>query len=105
MLHEDVLLSLGNPQCANDHRAAPRVPCPSEVTLIWHHNPTVVVRYRIVDVSDGGLRVRSSVPMLEGTTGMLMRMLPEGTPIDKPVMIVWSKPSQTGGYELGLRYL
>ena len=109
MMHEDIMLSQDDLAAGLDHRQTQRVPCPAEVTLIWHHDASHVVRYRVMDVSDGGLRLRSSVPMLEGTTGMVLRMLPEGTPIEKPVMLVWSRPrngdADIGGYEIGLRYI
>ncbi len=105
MMHEDIMLSQADLAAGHDLRQTPRVPCPTELTLVWHHNPGTVVRYRVLDVSDGGLRLRSSVPLIEGATGMVLRMLPEGTPIERPVMVVWSKPAEEGGYALGLRYL
>ena len=105
MFHEDVMLSQADLAAGHDLRQAPRVPCPAEITLVWHHSPGTLVRYRVLDVSDGGLRLRSSVPLLEGTTGMVMRLLPEGTAIEKPVMVVWSKPAKEGGYAIGVRYL
>lgn len=105
MMHEDVMLRLADPAAAHDLRETTRVPCPAEITLIWHHSPSSIVRYRVVDASDGGLRLRSAVPLLEGTTGMVMRMLPEGTAIEKPVMVVWSHSADRGGYEIGVRYL
>lgn len=105
MMHEDVMLSQADLVAGHDLRRTPRVPCPAEITLVWHHNPATVVRYRVLDVSDGGLRLRSAVPLHEGTTGMVMRMLPEGTPIEKPVMVVWSKPETDGSHVIGVRYL
>jgi len=105
MMHEEVMLNQAGLAAEHDLRRAPRVPCPAEITVVWHHNPSTVVRYRVLDASDGGLRLRSFVPLLEGTTGMVMRMLPEGTPIEKPVMVVWSKPAEQGGFALGVRYL
>lgn len=105
MMHEDVMFRHADPASAHDLRQTTRVPCPAEVTLIWHHNPSSVIRYRVLDVSDGGLRLRSSVPLIDGTTGMVLRMLPEGTSIEKPVMVVWSHNAEQGGYEIGLRYL
>jgi hypothetical protein len=105
MMHEDIMLSQADLAAGHDLRRTQRVPCPAEVTLVWHHNPGTVVRYRVLDVSDGGLRLRSSVPLLEGTTGMIMRMLPQGTPIEKAVMVVWSHDAEAGGYAIGVRYL
>ena len=105
MMHEDILLSQADLAAGHDLRRTPRVPCPAEVTVIWHHDPSTVVRYRVLDVSDGGWRLRSSVPLLEGTTGMVLRMLPQGTAIEKPVIVVWSRTAKEGAYAIGLRYL
>ncbi|RPG13976.1 MAG: PilZ domain-containing protein [Phycisphaera sp. TMED9] len=76
-----------------------------EVVMAWHFNPDQPVRYRSVDLSETGMRLRSSTPLLEGMTGTLRSVLPEGRRLDRSVMVVWSRPSGTGsGYEAGLRF-
>ncbi|MHC4247289.1 MAG: hypothetical protein ACYSUU_10860, partial [Planctomycetota bacterium] len=52
-----------------DRREADRESISVEVVLAWHFNPDQPVRYRSVDLSDTGIRVRSSTPLLEGMTG------------------------------------
>jgi hypothetical protein len=76
-----------------------------EVVMAWHFNPDQPVRYRSVDLSETGMRLRSSTPLLEGMTGTLRSVLPEGRRLDRSVMVIWSRPAGTGsGYEAGLRF-
>ena len=78
-----------------------------EVVLAWHFNPEQPVRYRSVDLSDTGIRIRSSTPLLEGMTGTLKTILPEGQRLDRPVMVVWTRVGSGDaslGFEAGLRF-
>ncbi|MHC5002748.1 MAG: PilZ domain-containing protein [Planctomycetota bacterium] len=102
MLHDGVLESVGT----SDRRRGDRLPLPAEITLFWHHDPDCTMRYRVLDASDGGFRLRSTTPMLEGMTGTVLRLLPEGTPVDRSVCIAWCRPDEPqGGYQVGLRTL
>ena len=90
-----------------DRREADRESISVEVVLAWHFNPDQPVRYRSVDLSDTGIRVRSSTPLLEGMTGTLKTILPEGRHLDRPVMVVWARPGgddHHSGFEAGLRF-
>ena len=88
-----------------NRREATRNAVSVEVVLAWHFNPDQPVRYRSVDLSETGMRLRSSTPLLEGMTGTLRSVLPEGRRLDRSVMVVWSRPAGTGtGYEAGLRF-
>ena len=88
-----------------NRRDATRNAVSVEVVLAWHFNPDQPVRYRSVDLSETGMRLRSSTPLLEGMTGTLRSVLPEGRRLDRSVMVVWSRPAGTGtGYEAGLRF-
>lgn len=101
----DSVMSRVNATSVEDRRKGDRVPYPAELVLAWMHDLDTPVRYRIVDVSDGGFRIRTTAPVIEGTTGMAMRLLPEGTPINKSVMVVWvSPPGENGERDAGLRY-
>ncbi|MHC4910417.1 MAG: PilZ domain-containing protein [Planctomycetota bacterium] len=86
-----------------ERRVSDRVPFPAEITLVWNHDPSTVVRYATLDASDGGYRIQTSVPVLPGTTGVALRLLPEGRPLNCAIMVAWSAPSEDGGYEVGLR--
>jgi hypothetical protein len=106
MLHDRVLTRTTMPATAClDRRRGDRVPFPAELVLVWHHDLDSPVRYRILDASDGGFRIRTSLPMVEGMTGMALALLPEGTPINRPVMIAWTTLTRDGAeHEAGLRY-
>ena len=86
-----------------DRRVSDRVPFPAEITMVWNHDTATVVRYTTLDASDGGYRIHSTLPMIEGATGVALRLLPEGRPLDSPVMVAWCAPAEGGGYEIGLR--
>lgn len=89
-----------------DRRTSDRVPYPAEAIVVWTHDLASPMRYRVIDAGDGGYRIHSSMPLLEGTTGMLLRLLPgRGRPMDQPVMVAWIKPAEeeATGYDVGLR--
>jgi len=91
--------------CA-ERRGSDRVPFPAEMILIWNHDAALRHRHRIIDAGDGGYRIATSLPLLEGTTGMVVRLLPCGTTQKpQPVMVAWCRKAGEGrdGYEAGLR--
>ena len=89
----------------DDRRHGDRVPFPAELILLWNHDASLRHRYRILDASDGGYRIRTSLPLLEGTTGMVIRVLSgEMNSVAQPVMVAWCRRQHEGsGYEAGLR--
>lgn len=108
--HDDDLQIEGG--VADDNRrASDRVPFPAEMILLWNHDASLRHRYRVLDASDGGFRIHSALPMLEGTTGMVIRVL--ACSIEsaaQPVMVAWCRPLAVDdngaggtGYEIGLR--
>ena len=101
MLHDGLPAADTDQLSLDDRRHHDRVPFPAEMTLIWHHDVDTMLRYRILDASDGGFRLRSSTPMLTGMTGMVLRLLPEGRAMDQPVMVAWCR-RDGGEYEIGL---
>lgn len=114
MLHDAAMDRVATPghqeQPVDDDRRASRrtahVSSRTELLVLWHHDPEMPVRYRVLDSSTGGFRLRSSLPMLTGMTGHAVRILPHGTTLEKPIMIVWMNPARDGvGFELGLRFL
>jgi hypothetical protein len=103
-----------------ERRDSDRVPFPAELVLVWNHDLHTPMRYRVIDAGDGGYRIRTSTPLIEGMTGMVIRMLPsqKGVRLDQPVMVVWTHPvrqapgrdskgdsgrDSSGDYEAGLR--
>ena len=84
------------------------------MVLIWNHDASLTHRYHVIDAGDGGYRILTSLPLQEGTTGMVLRLLPGNSRDDclaQPVMVAWCRPRdgfETGaegesGYEAGLR--
>jgi hypothetical protein len=115
MLHDAVMSRMGGqglpkvdasePQPELERRDSDRLPFPAEMVLVWNHDLQNALRYRVLDAGDGGYRIRSSLILLEGTTGMVLRLLPSrGQQLDQPVMVVWTRPAQgEPGFDIGLR--
>lgn len=90
-----------------DRRETDRTAVETEVVVTWHFQPGQPVRYRSLDLSETGMRISTSTPLLEGMTGVLVSVLPEGKRIDRAVMVVWSRSdgrTQDGRHEAGLRF-
>jgi hypothetical protein len=96
-----------NETTSTDRREADRTAVDTEVVVTWHFQPGQAVRYRSLDLSETGMRIASSTPLLEGMTGVLVSVLPEGMRLDRAVMVVWCRSdgrTSTGGHEAGLRF-
>jgi hypothetical protein len=63
-----------------DRRQHDRLPCPVEIVLAWHHEPETPIRYHLQDAGDGGLRISSRHPLMQGMTGIALRLLPRAKP-------------------------
>ena len=107
MLHDGQLCNARDPIDAAtgsiDRRDSDRAPFPAEMTLRWLHDPETLIRFQILDVSDGGYRLRTRLPIRAGTTGIAVRLLPRGEPLEHAVVVVWMRPTDDGAYELGLQ--
>lgn len=109
MLNDSMLFQSNAATACDDRRRGDRVPFPSELVLLWHHDPGTTIRYRVLDVSDGpqggGMRIRSSFALTEGTTGTALRLLPNGEHVDRSIMVCWSRPAEEEGWhDVGLRF-
>ncbi|TVQ51896.1 MAG: hypothetical protein EA377_11365 [Phycisphaerales bacterium] len=106
MLHDSIMTSRLAGTLADDRRTGDRVPYPAELLIAWMHDLRTPVRYRVIDAGDGGFRIRTRTPVIEGMTGVALKLLPEGQAIDQSVMVAWTKATdeQDGEYEIGLRY-
>ena len=90
---------------ADERRGSDRSDLQVEVVVAWHFQPDQTMRYRSLDLSETGMRIRSSTPLLEGMTGVLVSVLPEGCRLDRACMVVWSRHAASEeGYEAGLRF-
>lgn len=89
----------------DERRDSERIEVQAEAIVAWHFQPDQKVRYRTIDYSETGMRIISSTPLLEGMTGVVVSMLPEGRKIDRACMVVWSRHAAGGtGHEAGLRF-
>ena len=106
MLHDNALARSDDPSQACERRAFPRRIEPAEIVVRWHHEPGGPIRYELIDRSDGGVRIHSSLPMKTGMTAKLLRVLPEGRPLGRSAMVVWCRTAPEGeGYHLGMRFM
>ncbi len=96
-----------NESTSANRREAARTSIDAEVVVTWHFQPGQPVRYRSLDLSETGMRIATSTPLLEGMTGVLVSVLPEGRRLDRAVMVVWCRSdgrTSTGSHEAGLRF-
>lgn len=90
---------------SNERRESDRNEVQVEVVVSWHFQPDQSMRYETLDLSDTGMRIRSSTPLLEGMTGVIGAILPEGRKVNRACMVVWSRHAASGsGHEAGLRF-
>ena len=103
MLHDSI--TDRTTELDTNRRTSPRLPCPAEVVITWLDDAATPMRYALIDVSEGGYRIRASLPRLTGTTGMVVRYLPSGENVGEPIMVAWTRTREDGLYDLGLRRL
>jgi hypothetical protein len=103
MLHDPTLDKTTAQTERTERRSSPRVPCPAELVLVWFYDTSTPVRYSLLDVSEGGYRIQTTTPIPTGTTGMVVRLLPEGHEVEEPVMVVRIRRAKPGVYDVGLR--
>jgi len=105
MLHDAIFARfLGSPD-GLERRELPRTPFPAELVLVWLHDPQMPMRYQVIDAHENGVRIRTTVPMIEGMVGRALKMIPKERSIDRSVMVVWVGPRDASGrHEAGLRY-
>jgi len=87
-----------------ERRAADRAPLPAEITLRWLHDPETLLRVAVLDVSNDGYRIRTTLPTRTGATAIALRLLPTGEVLDHVVVAIWcASTPHNDGYEIGLR--
>ncbi len=89
----------------SERRETDRAPSQAEVIVVWHHDQGIPVRYAVVDIGDGGMRILSSTPLLKGMSGTAVKLLPKGEPINRSFIVAWSRPpAVSGAFEVGLQF-
>lgn len=80
-----------------------RVPMNGEVLIVWSHAKDSPLRYRILDISEGGMRIHSLLPLHEGMTGVALSILPSATALNRDFQIMWCRRGGNA-YEAGVRF-
>lgn len=80
-----------------------RVPLAGEVLVAWSHAKDSPLRYRLLDISEGGMRIHSLLPLHEGMTGIAISLLPNATALNRYFQIAWCRRSDNA-YEAGVRF-
>lgn len=108
MLHEGVAL----PRPAHtpgytgiERRAFQRVPFPAELVVTWFHDMKTPIRYRVIDAGEGGFRIRTTLPLIQGMTGVALKLLPEGRTIERTVSVAWVRLVNGLESDAGLKLL
>ena len=85
-----------------------RVPTNGEVLITWSHAKDSPLRYRLLDISEGGMRIQSLLPVHEGMVGVALSLLPTATALNRNFQIMWCRrcTCEGGGsaYEAGARF-
>lgn len=106
MIHDSLMHRNTETDRKGERRASSRTPSQAEVTIRWHHDLDSTLRYELLDVSEGGICIRSGFPVLEGMMGTVLNLLPRGKVINQSAMVAWIRPvSQGSAYEIGIRYV
>ena len=102
MIHDPSITS-EHASANQNRRDRTRTEYQGEAVLRWSHDFDTPVRYRVVDRSEGGMRIISQFPLSEGMTGVITRYLPEGTTVHQPMMVAWSSTTpDDDGYHCGI---
>jgi len=108
MLNDAVLDARLRGDEADERRLAPRIPVLGELVLRWLGHTGTSHRYRLVDRSEHGYRIYSTVPIPTGTAATVVAALglgPDEIPRDDPVVVAWFRRADERGYDVGLRRL
>jgi c-di-GMP-binding flagellar brake protein YcgR len=92
-----------------DRRVDSREASDIEVLVAWAHAPRTPVRYRAIDISSGGMRIRSMLPIAEGAQGNILSSMPHAALPNRSFQAVWCRKATTDDgsgmvYEAGLRF-
>ena len=104
MLHDQSMSRTSPTTGLDNRRDAPRLETDREVLIAWHHAPDQGVRYGVVNESQGGCLITSTVPLIEGMTGTVLGRIPTKGHRYSALVVAWSRPVD-GTWHVGLRYL
>jgi hypothetical protein len=105
MLHDRLIFGPGRRAADAERRRSARTAVRAELVVRWHHDPGTAVRYAVLDLGDGGARIRSTTPLLRGMSGTAVKLLPTGVILHRLCTVWWSRPADAdGAFEIGLRF-
>ncbi len=72
----------------------------------WHHDPGTPVRYAVLNLSEGGMRIMSELPLIKGMSGTAVKLVPAGEELHKMCTVSWVKSAGAGKgpFEVGLKF-
>lgn len=100
MLHDSLLSRTSS----KDRRHGARQTVRAELVVRWHHDHGTPVRYPVVDLGEGGCRIRSGAPLLRGMSGTAIKLLPKGEELHRVCTVSWSR-ADGEGFEIGLKFV
>ena len=105
MLHDPLLSGPDRQSSSDERRRSARSAVKAELVVRWHHDPDTPVRYPVLDIGDGGARIRSATPLRKGMSGTAVKLLPRGEAVHRMCTVSWSRPPRHDGpFEIGLRF-
>jgi hypothetical protein len=105
MLHDPLIFGPDRRSTSGERRQSARAAVKAELVVLWHHDPETPVRYPVLDIGDGGARIRSATPLRTGMSGTAVKLLPKGKPIHRMCTVSWTRPPPDDGpFEIGLRF-
>ena len=105
MLNDSLIFGHDRLEPGDDRRRSARAAVRAELVVLWHHDPRTAVRYPVLDMSDGGVRILSSTPLLKGMSGTAVKLLPKGEAVNRPCRVSWTRPPALDGpFEIGLHF-
>lgn len=87
-----------------DRRRNSRKCTERELLISWHHDPGQGVRYGLINESQGGCLIISSVPLVDGMTGTVLARIPAQGHCSASVVVAWSRHVKDR-WHVGLRFL
>ena len=59
-----------------------------------------------MNISEGGMQIASSFPLLNGATGIAINILPDGVALNRAVCVVWVRKNEAADeYRAGIQFL
>jgi hypothetical protein len=105
MLHDRLIFGPDRHATDGDRRRAARTEVRAELVVAWHHDPQTPVRYALLDIGDGGARIRSRTPLLKGLSGTAIKLLPHGNQLHRMCTVSWVRATAPdGSFEIGLAF-